>query len=694
MARPTGDTPTKPHQTVGTFHQTMAADVEKSVIDELYKTLFTVDTDVFLDKIIPVASECVDKILVELKKAKLYDFSTPNRWENFPRSQNAKEKEFYTAFELLANKIRKLVESNNCAKDGAMKGQWVDCHHKPPESTDVRAAAIRPDGALISNEIDVDELKRHNLRLEELDRELRGQRSTNTTTSPEVEKKQEEENKLCRLWWLQMANIVEFKAKGRAEDVKQALIQLSGYARQLLREQLDRRFVIGLTICFDKLNLYLFDRSGVVATSRSINIHTEPEKFIQAVACFSVLPTEALGWDPTITMFYSGNCRSYASYMFPWTQLGGFSSPYTIQWVVDNPEDPSQKFISIRSLSLIGAEMMCGRTTIVLEVVRYDDYVKSNDQAQVFVMKQSWQRLPGKRNDSTGQVVALENSSLQMSNIPAGLPFDGESQDSPFDDTPYEVYVHSEAGLKHRIHCSGYIKSHGKVVDTLVTIRKGLTGSPGSMDTLIGSGASTVPSKRGAVDPSAHEDFIHHQTIPRREGAEDEVDTAYTFFATRHPRLASRRQTRIFMMMRGWPLKYFRNLKELLNIIYNAVEDHRRFFLKGILHRDVSGGNILILISSGEPRGFLLDLDHGKITRKFLSWKKTEQLHPKMSELVQTMVNADRSTVEIAATALGVKNPGRLADYIQNVAESRGLQDTNKRTISPDQLGWDNKASA
>ncbi|KIJ25022.1 hypothetical protein M422DRAFT_274097 [Sphaerobolus stellatus SS14] len=54
---------------------------------------------------------------------------------------------------------------------------------------------------------------------------------------------------------------------------------------------------------------------------------------------------------------------------------------------------------------------MCGRATIVLEVLEYEGYVAGNpEQAQIFVMKQSWQRLPLKNNYNINQLIALENS--------------------------------------------------------------------------------------------------------------------------------------------------------------------------------------------------------------------------------------------------------------------------------------------
>ncbi|KIJ25025.1 hypothetical protein M422DRAFT_274100 [Sphaerobolus stellatus SS14] len=121
---------------------------------------------------------------------------------------------------------------------------------------------------------------------------------------------------------------------------------------------------------------------------------------------------------------------------------------------------------------------MCGRATIVLEVLEYEGYVAGNpEQAQIFVMKQSWQRLPLKNNYNINQVIALENSSLLESDISPSLPSDGDSQVRPFDNTPYEVYAHSEDSLKDRIHCSVYVKNHNSdIVDIMLTIRKGLTG--------------------------------------------------------------------------------------------------------------------------------------------------------------------------------------------------------------------------
>jgi hypothetical protein len=66
---------------------------------------------------------------------------------------------------------------------------------------------------------------------------------------------------------------VEFKRSASEEDFNDAVNQLCYYLRMILREQLDRRFVMGLVVCFDQVSVLLNDRSGLLGTSTVINIH-------------------------------------------------------------------------------------------------------------------------------------------------------------------------------------------------------------------------------------------------------------------------------------------------------------------------------------------------------------------------------------------------------------------------------------
>jgi hypothetical protein len=79
--------------------------------------------------------------------------------------------------------------------------------------------------------------------------------------------------KLLDIWWLRVHIPVEIKTKKDDKDVLDAVKQLCGYLRQILREQMDRRFALGLTFCGTDLSVWLCDRSGLLGTRTPINVH-------------------------------------------------------------------------------------------------------------------------------------------------------------------------------------------------------------------------------------------------------------------------------------------------------------------------------------------------------------------------------------------------------------------------------------
>jgi hypothetical protein len=95
-----------------------------------------------------------------------------------------------------------------------------------------------------------------------------------------------------------------------------------------------------------------------------------------------------------------------------------------------------------------------------------------------------------------------------------------------------------------------------------------------------------------------------------------------------HPRTL----VRILMEKRGYSLKYFADNLELVTALRDAVRgesaqtrpnltadnrciDHESMYEKGVLHRDISSGNILIyddVMDDTKDAGMLIDLDHAK----------------------------------------------------------------------------------
>lgn len=84
------------------------------------------------------------------------------------------------------------------------------------------------------------------------------------------------------IWWLQIIAAVEMK-RTDSQDWLAVVKQLFGYLRRILREQLDRRFVFGLTLGPAMMTVWLHDRSGVIGTKAAINIHEVGEIGIRQV---------------------------------------------------------------------------------------------------------------------------------------------------------------------------------------------------------------------------------------------------------------------------------------------------------------------------------------------------------------------------------------------------------------------------
>ncbi|EPS97689.1 hypothetical protein FOMPIDRAFT_1081812, partial [Fomitopsis schrenkii] len=66
---------------------------------------------------------------------------------------------------------------------------------------------------------------------------------------------------------------------------------------------------------------------------------------------------------------------------------------------------------------------------------------------------------------------------------------------------------------------------------------------------------------------------------------------------------------RLVMKTVGRPLSSFKSTKEMVTAIRDAIIGHKLAFLAGLIHRDLSDGNVMI--HDGDLfSGFLLDLDY------------------------------------------------------------------------------------
>ncbi|KAJ7641425.1 hypothetical protein FB45DRAFT_1053937 [Roridomyces roridus] len=89
----------------------------------------------------------------------------------------------------------------------------------------------------------------------------------------------------------------------------------------------------------------------------------------------------------------------------------------------------------------------------------------------------------------------------------------------------------------------------------------------------------------------------------------------------------ARKHTRLLLTPVGGPLKKFKTSQSLVQALFNAINQHRIVYQAGLIHRDVSEGNVLLReVSAPRPEhnGFLLDWDYAQFTAeglaKFKEW--------------------------------------------------------------------------
>jgi hypothetical protein len=181
--------------------------------------------------------------------------------------------------------------------------------------------------------------------------------------------------------WCNICIPVEVK---KANDGFPALPQLVGYARECLREQPNRRFIYGLTLCNTFIQVWLFDRSGARG-SEQIDVHKvsilsllfqgltvsplqNPRALIRIIAGFAYMSNPRLGYDPTLVP-HSRNDKSPAR------------SQWKVEMIVENNE--AEELLLFEVISQAQAEVLCGRSTRIWKAWRMGEIGKSEAEREV-----------------------------------------------------------------------------------------------------------------------------------------------------------------------------------------------------------------------------------------------------------------------------------------------------------------------
>ncbi|RDB25922.1 hypothetical protein Hypma_006361 [Hypsizygus marmoreus] len=729
-----GDTPIKTVVSSALRREMLRANDDSHAVEKDVKGhLYSADTSSFIRRIFPVPDETVDIVFRALVDSSVYHNS---RWEGLPESTKDLESKHYIPLSRLCNAIKAALpqsappdDPSNAqtspptrpntpdagstqepmTDDAPINGTWIDRHSKAPDSLDVDRSKIRPDLIFTRAEEEMEALDEKIIQL------IANSDSATNDPKPNAKEKPvltpgEQLMKMKQVWWQHIHTVIEIKRFDHS--VTRAFRQLLMYMRRMLCEQVDRRFVLGLLLCFDRLTVCLCDRSGVLFTQTSFSIHQDPRSFIRVIAGFSVLKPHQLGWDPGMKVYIPESGRIVPSYALRPDESS--NQPYRTHWLIDFPlkDGTVEKVVTVRGISLARAEVMCGRATLVWEAVKYSELPSPQT---LYVLKRYW-----RPTEPVGHATADASTSPIESNPGPvqdnnSAPQDRTAQDTgaiddtnPFNDgiaperlVPEEEFYHLLNVQDERLELSGDITIDGVVDSTSSTIRQGLMVSLADWNQVDARPARSGQKRvRLETDPDG-ENTLHTNIIPYSEG----IQLGSLSFET-IPRI----HTQLLMKDPGPCVKHFSSLRELLTVTEDCVHDHKKFHAKKVLHRDVSPGNMIIIPQDSgwtEPgKGRLIDFDHAKQTTKeemtaLIKDNPTPQLWSDFifqNVLLVKPQLAGRVGIDVIAAAihaLGIES-NMVSSYIMDTITVReqyfGLKPREDGEVyNRADLGWDKK---
>ncbi|KAF9479397.1 hypothetical protein BDN70DRAFT_993527 [Pholiota conissans] len=360
--------------------------------------------------------------------------------------------------------------------------------------------------------------------------------------------------------------------------------ELVGYLRKALCEQPDRRIIFGFLFGSSKMNVLLHDRSGVLVTETWIDIHQDPKALVQMIAAFTFLPAHRLGYDPTMQVFDKSTGTVTPSY-----KLRKAIFYKDVQWQITM--NNGDKYLTVKALT---RSRMGSRSTIAWAVIPFNSRKNYRDASSTTAEASAG-------DDNEPQVFVLKQSWIQV----------GTETEASF----YDRASGSECNKVGAIKLSEEVLINGRKDETGRLIRAGsreLDCQPTPTPT-----PPPVPAKTRKRHRSPSVDFSARAEIVDRIMLRNSL-------ANTPPPFISRVRVRTLLSTYGWPLRKFCTLGELLRTLRDAIEGHKYLYERGILHRDISPGNIIIVKRKPAPGkaddesygGCLIDLDHAQAGSK------------------------------------------------------------------------------
>ncbi|CAE6415726.1 unnamed protein product [Rhizoctonia solani] len=367
---------------------------------------------------------------------------------------------------------------------------------------------------------------------------------------------------------------------------KAGIRQLSRYARAVFAHQLHRRHLYGMIVCGHEATFVRFDRAGVLYSGR-INIVEQSETFTRAFASLLMLDRVDEGLDPAFTFKRNGQGRLVYYIDLPESELADLSA--ASEGSRSTLDGRTRRFEVIERLC--HRQSVCGRATIVLYICEVPD-----TEWEGTVNDTGGEKASGRGNKKGG---ATKNKNKGKGKGKGKT--NGKSKTTavePFKPREYVLKLiwrdpqrDSEGDMLEQARGTFGLAYHAGHWDVSMpgkcrcpTPAEGRCKNPGCVDRTVEVDELRVCNKLKDIDVS----------VPDNEEDEpEEVDTKDTCEAS-YPR-----QLRIYscvlMLSIGIPLWRAESPRQLLTAVLDGMLGYWGLFNLGIMHRDISNGNVMML---------------------------------------------------------------------------------------------------
>ncbi|KAL8906150.1 MAG: hypothetical protein Q9207_002183 [Kuettlingeria erythrocarpa] len=351
--------------------------------------------------------------------------------------------------------------------------------------------------------------------------------------------------------WAQILVTGELKSNPIEDGHETTWLDLARYAREVFRAQ-DRRFVLGFTLCGSRMRLWHFDRSGSSGSS-SFDINQDGLKFVRVMLGYYLMNDKQLGLDPTIQ--HSDGQR----------------------YVEITRDDQIERLVlteEIRKHAVIA-----GRATACWRA-----YCDKNQSKEPLVVKMSWQY---EERPEEGELIK-EATDKGVKNIARYYHHETVQVDGKNDDTIENV----RRGLMKICGRTRFTQSSLNEPDASASEPQGeIVADPSRSQSQSPSLSRKRSSSTAQMAPPASSKRSRSSFESRNSGSSI-YNRVHRLIITRDP---------------GKPMYQASSPVALINGLVGAIKGHESSLNAGILHRDISIGNIML--TENEDDGFLIDYD-------------------------------------------------------------------------------------